>query len=75
MHENDSEKRIYIGDCGCVRIESKHFRVTMPPEDFVMLLRRAAAEKRGAPFRCRLQISNNDGSTGFVSIKNSDKKR
>lgn len=76
MKESDSEKRIYVGECGCVRIESKHFRLTMPPIEFVNLLRKLAAENSNIQsFLNRLKISNNViGSTGFVSIQN-DKKR
>jgi hypothetical protein len=76
MKNDDSEQRIYVGDCGCVRIESKHFRATLQPEQFVEILREIIAnERRTPPFCNRLTISNNVSSSGFVSIENRRKKR
>ena len=74
MNEDDSEKRIYLGDCGCVRIESKHFRLTIQPEDFVEILRKIIKEKNKIPNR--LTISNNvSDSGGFVTIQNNRRRK
>ena len=43
---NDEEKRIYVGDCGCVRIETKHFRVTFQAGQFVEMLREIVAKQK-----------------------------
>ena len=76
MDGKESEKRIYIGECGCVRIESKHFRLTMQPEKFVEILRKIVKTQRIIPPFCnRLTISNNVSSSGFVSIQKNKKRR
>ena len=73
---NETEQRIYIGECGCVRVESKHFRVTMQPVQFVEMLREIAKKKKQkSGFNNRLSISNTVTSNGFVSIQNINKKK
>lgn len=71
MNRKETEQRIYIGDCGCVRIESKHFRTTMQPAEFVEMLRQIAREKKKekSSFCGQLTISNNVDSNGFVQIQ------
>ena len=72
----DHEQRIYVGDCGCVRIESKHFRATLQPEQFVEMLREIVTAQSEIPsFGKRLRILNNVDSTGFVTIQNREKRR
>lgn len=34
--------RIYLSDYGAVRIETNHYRCEMSPEEFLVLLRKAA---------------------------------
>jgi hypothetical protein len=34
--------RLYLSDYGAVRIETKHYRCEMKPEEFLLLLRKAA---------------------------------
>lgn len=76
MDGNETNKRIYVGECGCVRVESKHFRLTMQPEQFVEMLREIIKRQGEIPtFYNRLSISNNVDSTGFVSIQNVEKRR
>ncbi len=73
---SEIEPRIYIGDCGCVRIESKHFRATLQPEQFVEMLREIVKKQSESPsFGNRLSISNNVSSSGFVTIQNREKRR
>lgn len=70
MNRSETEQRIYVGDCGCVRLESKHFRVTMQPTEFIEMLRKIVREKADKPFFCnRLTISNNVDSNGFVQVQ------
>ena len=70
MNRKETEQRIYVGDCGCVRIESKHFRLTMQPSEFIEILRKLVREKDdNTLFRSRLTISNNVDSNGFVQIQ------
>lgn len=76
MDGNETDKRIYVGECGCVQVESKHFRLTMQPEQFVEILREIIKRQGEIPtFYNRLSISNNVDSTGFVSIQNVEKRR
>jgi hypothetical protein len=73
---NETDQRIYVGECGCVRVESKHVRVTMQPEQFVAMLQEIALKEKRKPMFCnRLTISNNVRSNGFVSIENRPKRR
>jgi len=36
--------RIYLSDCGAVRIETNHYRCEMKPDEFLLLLRKAAQQ-------------------------------
>jgi hypothetical protein len=76
MDGNETEKRIYIGDCGCVRVESKHFRMTLQPENFVELLREIVSKRNSvSSFYSRLSISNNiSDSAGFATFQNKRRK-
>lgn len=75
MSESEPEKRIYVGECGGVRIETKNFRVTMTPEQFLILLRRrAATAKKNVSLGRRLQISSSAGSSGYVSMREPERK-
>jgi hypothetical protein len=70
------EQRIYLGDCGCIRVESKHFRATMQPEQFVEMLREIVKKQKKKPLFCQsLKISNNVNSSGMVTIQNKRSKK
>ena len=36
--------RVYLSDCGVVRIETNHYRCEMKPEEFLLLLKKAARQ-------------------------------
>ncbi len=64
---NEIEQRIYVGDCGSVRIESKHFRFTMQPEQFVGMLREIKNNKKSFTRNC-LSFMQKERPNGFVGI-------
>lgn len=38
-------RRIYVCECGSIRVETRHERLTFSPEEFVGLLREVAAQR------------------------------
>lgn len=48
----DELRRIYVCDCGDIRLETKHFRVTFSPEEFAAMVSEIVVkklEKRSLP--------------------------
>jgi hypothetical protein len=76
MSVGNENARIYLTDCGCVRIETKHFRSTMTIEKFRELAKsfkkseqKSATEKYSLK---RLSLKNNVRSgenSGFAKGK------
>jgi hypothetical protein len=75
MDGEESDRRIYVGDCGCVRIETKHSRMTMQPTEFIDLLRLLVKhlpppESVGS----RLRIANHIRSNSKQSVSFADRQ-
>lgn len=46
LSESSEKRRIYVCECGNIRLETKHFRRTFAPEEFVSLLRQLFRNNR-----------------------------
>ncbi len=76
MSVENENARIYLTDCGCVRIETKHFRSTMTIEKFRELAKSLEKSKQKSVIKKSLEkrfsMKNNVRSrevSGFVSGK------
>lgn len=49
--DGDDAPRLYVAECGCIRVESRNFRRDFAPEEFVAYLReiRARKQRRALP--------------------------
>lgn len=61
-------RRIYISDDGGVRIETRHFRRTFAPEEFVALLRNFAVEKPGKANRGLPILNRTNAKKGVCGL-------
>jgi hypothetical protein len=76
MSVENENARIYLTDCGCVRLETKHSRTTMTIDKFREFVRefkkRIEKPKNEFSFSKRLSLKNNVRSgenSGFVKGK------